>query len=150
MCGCPCSMHRILEIRIAMHQCTALKWPVEHGPPGVMMRLHNQLPISHRIPLCTACRPTSLQELLAIKAQHNDAKLVVGNTEVGIEMKFKVMAYPVLVGATHIPELNKLEVCPPGPPSLALTASMPHGGSGGSMPTSPANDWQQQAENCIG
>ena len=56
------------------------------------------------------CRPTSLAELLAIKAKHNEAKLVVGNTEVGIEMKFKVMAYPVLIGATHVPELNRLEV----------------------------------------
>ena len=62
--------------------------------------------------ICTLRRPTTMEELLAIKAKHNDAKLVVGNTEVGIEMKFKVMAYPVLIGATHVPELNRLEVCP--------------------------------------
>ena len=35
---------------------------------------------------------------------------MVGNTEVGIEMKFKNMGYPVLIGATHVPELNVLEV----------------------------------------
>ena len=35
--------------------------------------------------------------------------------EVGIEMKFKDMRYPVLIGATHVPELNAIEVrlqCP--------------------------------------
>ena len=67
---------------------------------------------SLHILICVLYRPTTLEELLAIKAKHNDAKLVVGNTEVGIEMKFKVMAYPVLIGATHVPELNRLEVWP--------------------------------------
>ena len=33
---------------------------------------------------------------------------MVGNTEVGIEMKFKDARYPVLIGATHVPELNKV------------------------------------------
>src|SRR5205809_897352 len=53
-------------------------------------------------------RPTSKASLLALKAEHPDAKLVVGNTEVGIEMKFKDARYPVLIGATHVPELNKV------------------------------------------
>jgi xanthine dehydrogenase/oxidase len=52
-------------------------------------------------------RPTSLAALLALKQQHPDAKLVVGNTEVGIEMKFKAASYPVLIGTTHVPELNE-------------------------------------------
>ena len=56
------------------------------------------------------CRPTTLQGLFDLKAMYNDAKLVVGNTEVGIEMKFKSMAYPHLVGVTHIAELNRIEV----------------------------------------
>jgi hypothetical protein len=30
--------------------------------------------------------------------------------EVGIEMKFKSLKYPVLIGATHVPELNAFEV----------------------------------------
>eukprot|EP00887_Chlorella_sp_A99_P006651 scaffold3.g6651.t1 len=51
-------------------------------------------------------RPVDLAELLALKRAHPEAKLVVGNTEVGIEMKFKDAKYPVLVGATHVPELN--------------------------------------------
>lgn len=56
---------------------------------------------------CCHFRPTSLAALLALKRQHPDAKLVVGNTEVGIEMKFKAAAYPVLIGTTHVPELNQ-------------------------------------------
>ena len=52
------------------------------------------------------CRPTSLASLLQLKKAHPAAKLVVGNTEVGIEMKFKNAGYPVLIGATHVPELN--------------------------------------------
>ena len=38
-------------------------------------------------------------------------RLVVGNTEVGIEMKFKDARYPVLIGVTHVPELNNMQVC---------------------------------------
>ena len=56
------------------------------------------------------CRPVSLEGLLDIKAKHNAAKLVVGNTEVGIELKFKHAGYPILVGTTHVPELNTIEV----------------------------------------
>ena len=55
------------------------------------------------------CRPVCLEGLLDIKAEHNAAKLVVGNTEVGIELKFKHAGYPVLVGTTHVPELNTIE-----------------------------------------
>ena len=50
-----------------------------------------------------------MEALFELKAAHPDAKLVVGNTEVGIELKFKHAAYPVLIGTTHIPELNRIE-----------------------------------------
>ncbi len=33
---------------------------------------------------------------------------MVGNSEVGIEMKFKAAGYPVLVSTTHVPELTKV------------------------------------------
>ncbi len=33
---------------------------------------------------------------------------MVGNTEVGIEMKFKAMMYPHLIATTHVPELNRV------------------------------------------
>ena len=50
-----------------------------------------------------ACRPLTFEALLKLKADYPDARLVVGNTEVGIEMKFKDARYPVLVAVTHIP-----------------------------------------------
>nr|AOE46690.1 xanthine dehydrogenase [Drosophila bipectinata] len=50
-------------------------------------------------------RPTSLDELLQLKAQHPSAKLVVGNTEVGVEVKFKHFLYPHLINPTQVKEL---------------------------------------------
>lgn len=55
-------------------------------------------------------RPKSKERLLQLKKQFPQAKLVVGNSEVGIEMKFKHAEYPVLVGTTHISELNSIQV----------------------------------------
>ena len=34
--------------------------------------------------------------------------------QVGIEMKFKGAQYPVLIGATHVPELNELTISEDG------------------------------------
>ncbi|XP_046887432.1 xanthine dehydrogenase/oxidase [Hypomesus transpacificus] len=54
-------------------------------------------------------QPASLQGLLDLKAQYPNAKLVVGNTEVGIEMKFKNLLYPVILAPAYIAELNSVQ-----------------------------------------
>ncbi|XP_078254947.1 xanthine dehydrogenase/oxidase-like [Rhinoraja longicauda] len=54
----------------------------------------------------TWIQPTTLEELLALKTKYPEARLVVGNTEVGIEMKLKNMLYPVILAPAQIPELN--------------------------------------------
>uniref|UniRef100_A0A8C1NAR3 Xanthine dehydrogenase/oxidase n=1 Tax=Cyprinus carpio TaxID=7962 RepID=A0A8C1NAR3_CYPCA len=54
-------------------------------------------------------QPCSLEELLELKATYPNAKLVVGNTEVGIEMKFKNLFYPVILAPAYIPELNIIQ-----------------------------------------
>uniref|UniRef100_A0A3B3RQ69 Xanthine dehydrogenase/oxidase n=1 Tax=Paramormyrops kingsleyae TaxID=1676925 RepID=A0A3B3RQ69_9TELE len=54
-------------------------------------------------------QPSCLTELLDLKAKYPEAKLVVGNTEVGIEMKFKNMLYPVILAPTVIPELTVVQ-----------------------------------------
>ena len=59
-------------------------------------------------------RPTSLSELLRLKETHPNAKLVVGNTELGIEMKFKKMEYPVMIQPNRVPELSKISVSDKG------------------------------------
>ncbi|ESO07509.1 hypothetical protein HELRODRAFT_110470 [Helobdella robusta] len=47
-------------------------------------------------------RPTKLSDLLQLKAKHPEAKLVIGNTEIGIETRYKNMEYPVIISCTHI------------------------------------------------
>ncbi|CAD7676511.1 unnamed protein product [Nyctereutes procyonoides] len=57
----------------------------------------------------TWIQASTLKELLDLKAQHPEAKLVVGNTEIGIEMKFKNRLFPMIVCPAWIPELNAVE-----------------------------------------
>ncbi|KAJ7379815.1 hypothetical protein OS493_012562 [Desmophyllum pertusum] len=78
----------------------------------------------------TWIRPTTLDELLELKMKYPQAKLVIGNTEIGIEMKFKNQNYPILIAPTHIPELNAVE-----------THSRRHQAIGGNIMTaSPISD----------
>ncbi|XP_048444791.1 xanthine dehydrogenase 1-like isoform X2 [Pyrus x bretschneideri] len=55
-------------------------------------------------------RPLRLQQVLELKEKYPDAKLLVGNTEVGIETRLKKIQYKVLIFVTHVPELSKLTV----------------------------------------
>ncbi|KAM8785131.1 xanthine dehydrogenase/oxidase isoform 1-T1 [Rhynchonycteris naso] len=64
----------------------------------------------------------TLKELLDLKAQHPEAKLVVGNTEIGIEMKFKNRLFPVIVCPAWVPELNSVER---GPEGISFGAACP-------------------------
>ncbi|MEE6490026.1 hypothetical protein FKM82_015765 [Ascaphus truei] len=50
--------------------------------------------------------PSSLQELLQLKANYPQAPLVVGNTTVGPEMKFKGVLHPVIIFPARISDLN--------------------------------------------
>lgn len=54
-------------------------------------------------------QPSSLAELLELKAVYPEARLVVGNTEVGIEMKFKNQLYPVIISPTNVQELCNIQ-----------------------------------------
>jgi xanthine dehydrogenase/oxidase len=51
-------------------------------------------------------QPASISEFLELKAHYPDAKLVAGNTEIGIETKFKGMDYRTFINPSHIAELN--------------------------------------------
>lgn len=55
-------------------------------------------------------RPVKLQHVLSLKLRYPEAKLVIGNTEVGIETKFKGAQYQVLISVTHVSELNTFSV----------------------------------------
>lgn len=78
-------------------------------PPELLLRKSNPLNLSGFGGL-KWYRPLKLQHLLELKSKYPDSKLLVGNTEVGIEMRLKRMQYQVLISVTHVPELNVLNV----------------------------------------
>ncbi|XP_010020346.1 PREDICTED: aldehyde oxidase 1-like, partial [Nestor notabilis] len=50
--------------------------------------------------------PVNLDELLDLKVAHPKAPVVVGNTGVGPEMKFRGVFHPVVIAPARIPDLN--------------------------------------------
>lgn len=74
-------------------------------PPELVSRIPRQLCLRGRGEL-RWFRPLKLMDVLDLKFRYPDAKLIVGNTEVGIETRFKRMEFPVLISTTHVPELN--------------------------------------------
>ncbi|KZC06074.1 Xanthine dehydrogenase [Dufourea novaeangliae] len=54
-------------------------------------------------------RPRTLSELLELKSEHPNAKIIVGNTEIGVEVKFKHLSYPVLIHPIMIDEMRSIE-----------------------------------------
>ncbi|KAG8062933.1 hypothetical protein GUJ93_ZPchr0003g17317 [Zizania palustris] len=55
-------------------------------------------------------RPLKLKQVLHLKSLYPDAKLINGNSEVGVETKFKNAQYKVLISVTNVPELLTLKV----------------------------------------
>lgn len=51
-------------------------------------------------------RPTELTSVLNLKEQYPNAKIVVGNTEIGVEVKFKHLVYPVIIMPNCVDEMN--------------------------------------------
>ena len=59
-------------------------------------------------------RPDRLDDLLALKGAFPSARLVVGNTEIGIETRIKGVALPALISTVGVPELRACEATPGG------------------------------------
>ncbi|KZV50307.1 xanthine dehydrogenase 1-like [Dorcoceras hygrometricum] len=78
-------------------------------PPELLMRKSTSLCLTGSNGL-RWYRPLKLQHIFDLKVRYPNAKLVVGNTEVGIETRLKNFHYPVLIHVAHIPELNQLTV----------------------------------------
>eukprot|EP00889_Picochlorum_renovo_P000521 jgi/Picre1/27551/NNA_000518.t1 len=55
-------------------------------------------------------RPNSLESLLKLKREIPDGKIVAGNTEVGIEMKFKHAGYRDLIHVGGVRELLRVDI----------------------------------------
>ncbi|QSQ27174.1 xanthine dehydrogenase molybdopterin binding subunit [Pyxidicoccus parkwayensis] len=56
----------------------------------------------------TFLRPTSWEEMLALKAAHPEAVLVAGATELGVDITKKAKRYPFLVSTEGIPSLRAI------------------------------------------
>ncbi|XP_018406133.1 PREDICTED: xanthine dehydrogenase [Cyphomyrmex costatus] len=66
-------------------------------------------------------RPTNLKTLLALKDQYPNVKIIIGNTEIGVEMKFKRLMYPILIQPTQVKEMREvIEI----PEALRIGASV--------------------------
>ncbi|MES2695482.1 MAG: xanthine dehydrogenase small subunit, partial [Verrucomicrobiota bacterium] len=53
-------------------------------------------------------RPTSLDELFALKKKYGDARLVAGATEIGVELNKKCKKFPVLISTEGVAELTRI------------------------------------------
>ncbi|KAM3917313.1 aldehyde oxidase-like [Leptodactylus fuscus] len=75
-------------------------------PELLLMDKENKSDLKFRGERITWFSPTSLQELLRLKVQYPKAPLVVGNTAVGPEMKFRGVFHPVIIFPARIVELH--------------------------------------------
>ncbi|KAG6938992.1 aldehyde oxidase 2 [Chelydra serpentina] len=77
-------------------------------PPELMTMTENQpkRTLVFQGERTTWISPASLKELLELKAKYPKAPLVVGNTSVGPEMKFKGVHHPVIISPARILDLN--------------------------------------------
>ena len=55
-------------------------------------------------------RPTTLSQMFDLKQKYPEAKVVVGNTELGVEVKFKHCEYPVYVSPAMVKEMNAVMI----------------------------------------
>ncbi|XP_022080344.1 xanthine dehydrogenase/oxidase-like [Acanthaster planci] len=85
-------------------------------PPELMVTLQETFcrPLRFVGGRVTWYRPVTIQQLLELKTINPQAKIVAGNSEVGVEVKFKNQCYPVLIDVNHIPELISVEVTQSG------------------------------------
>lgn len=81
-------------------------------PPELTRYKHQSLAFEHDG--ARWFQPVTLDELLSIKAAHPEAKIIAGNTEVGIEMRLKAMEYTTFANPTHVPELRATRVTDSG------------------------------------
>lgn len=96
------------------------RYPPLERDPSTEPIFPPELALAHPQPLrfvskhMTWYRPTTLAALLSLKAAHPEARVVAGNTEVGIETKFKQVPVPVVLAPVAVPELNVLRVTEAG------------------------------------
>jgi len=80
-------------------------------PPELQLdpKLDNQY-LLFKSPRISWFRPVNLQQLFCLRDKHPDAKIVVGNTELGVEVKFKHCEYPVYINPCMVKELTNVVI----------------------------------------
>eukprot|EP01134_Creolimax_fragrantissima_P003745 CFRG3745T1 len=78
-------------------------------PPGLRTKAGTRRSLKFKGKTMVWYTPTTLEMVLQLKNLYPDAKLVFGNTELGVETKFKNMHYPVFIHAVHVPEMHQFE-----------------------------------------
>ncbi len=98
-------MQKLPSLAEAMH---AKGWTEPIFPPALRTRKVQPMMLSKDG--CTWYQPTNLPGLLALKSEFPQARIVVGNTEVGIETKFKNFEYPTLINPSRVKELKTISI----------------------------------------
>eukprot|EP00042_Codosiga_hollandica_P043046 m.403672 g.403672 ORF g.403672 m.403672 type:complete len:1401 (-) comp56466_c0_seq14:70-4272(-) len=78
-------------------------------PPDLRLHANKLRSLRFSNERCVFLQPSSLAELLLLKSEHAKARLVVGNTELGLEQRFKSGTYPVIINVSRLPELLELK-----------------------------------------
>ncbi|XP_066514384.1 aldehyde oxidase 6 [Hoplias malabaricus] len=58
--------------------------------------------------------PVSLNELIQLKAKYPQAPIIMGNTNIGLDIKFKGIVHPIILSASRVEELFKVTHKPDG------------------------------------
>ena len=102
-----------------MGSCSELPSPPQRGGAGAAAAAQSESS-SGEAP--TWWRPTSLDDLLALKEAYPSSRLVAGNSEVGIESRFKNVGHATFIFGSAIEELRK---CTSGASTMELGACAP-------------------------
>jgi len=81
----------------------------EHEFP-IFLSKYQSKPLHFKYDKIQWFQPTTLKSLKYLKSTYPDARIVVGNTEIGIETKFKGLEYQTFINPTRIPDLKVIEI----------------------------------------